>query len=179
MRLTGVLISVSVAVVLQALLSRYTAGARWTVDLVLVGVIYAAMRWGPVAGMFAGTLGGLLQDLLAQDVVGVGGLTKTLLGFVAGAGGAQFVLVRPQARMIIVAVATLVQGVMLTGLHTLIESADGGGQSWPGVPWTAILLQMGLNAAAALVAFQATEVVPGAIERGRANRRASLNRRRW
>jgi rod shape-determining protein MreD len=179
MRLTGVLVSVSVAVLMQALIARYTAGARWTVDLVLVGVIYAALRWGPVAGMLAGTLGGLVQDLLAGDVVGVGGLAKTLVGFAAGAIGAQFVLVRPQARMIIVAVATVLHRIMMLGLYSLIESADGGAQRWPAVPWTAILLQAGLNAACALVVFQATEVVPGALERSRANRRASLNRRKW
>jgi rod shape-determining protein MreD len=179
MRLTGVLITMFVAVLLQALLARYTAGARWTVDLVLVGVIYAALRWGPVAGMLAGTLGGLLQDMMAGDVVGVGGLAKTLVGFAAGAFGAQFVLVRPQARMIIVAVATVLQAFIMTGLHALIESAGGGAQHWPGVPWTAILMQTGLNAICGLVVFQASEGLPGAVERNRARRRASLNRRRW
>lgn len=179
MRLTGVLITVSVALLLQALLARYTAGSQSTVDLVLLGVIYAGLRWGPVAGMFAGTLGGLLQDMIAGDVVGVGGLTKTLIGFAAGAIGAQFVLVRPQARMIIVAVATVLHRLMMIGLYALIGSADATAPRWPGVPWSAILIQTGLNAICALVVFQASEGLPGAIERSRARRRASLNRRKW
>jgi len=172
MRLTGVLITVGISVLLQTLLARYTVAAPWAVDLVLVGVVYAGLRWGPVAGMLAGTLGGLLQDLLSRDIVGVGGLTKTLIGFTVGAVGAQFVLVRPQARVIIVAVATILHRLMMIGLYTLIEGGAG-------VPWKGVLIQTGLNAACALVAFQLTESLPGAVERGRANRRASLNRRKW
>jgi rod shape-determining protein MreD len=178
-RLTGVLITVSVALLLQALLGRYTAGGRATIDVVLVGVIYAGLRWGPVAGMLAGTLGGLLQDMMTGDVVGVGGLAKTLVGFAAGAFGAQFVLVRPQARMIIVAVATVLHRFMMIGLYAVIGSAGATGPRWPGVPWTAILIQTGLNAVCALVVFQASEGLPGAVERNRARRRASLNRRKW
>jgi rod shape-determining protein MreD len=178
-RLTGVLITVSVALLLQVLLARYTVGGRATADLVLVGVTYAGLRWGPVAGMFAGTLGGLSQDLIAGDVVGVGGLAKTLIGFAAGAFGAQFVLVRPHARMIIVGVATVLHRLMMIGLYALIGSAGAAEQRWPGVPWTGLLVQTGLNAVCALVLFQMSEGLPGVIERGRARRRASLNRRRW
>jgi hypothetical protein len=47
------------------------------------------------------------------------------------------------------------------------------------VPWTAILIQTGMNAVCALVVFQASEGLPGAVERNRARRRASLNRRKW
>ena len=113
-----------------------------------------------------------LQDLIAQDIVGVGGLTKTLIGFAVGVVGAQFVLVRPQGRVVIVAVATIVHRLMMAGLYGAI-----GGR--PGIVWSDILIQTGLNAAVALVAFQLTESLPGALERGRANRRATLNRRKW
>ena len=172
MRLTGVLITVAISLLLQTVLARYTVGVRWSVDLVLVGVIYAGLRWGPVAGMLAGTLGGLLQDLIAQDIVGVGGLAKTLIGFAVGVVGAQFVLVRPQGRVVIVAVATIVYRLMVGGLYGAI-----GGRA--GMVWSDILIQTGLNAAVALVLFQLTESLPGALERGRANRRATLNRRKW
>jgi len=172
MRLTGVLVTVAISLLLQTVLARYTVGVRWSVDLVLVGVIYSGLRWGPVAGMLAGTLGGLLQDLIAQDIVGVGGLTKTLIGFAVGVVGAQFVLVRPQGRVVIVAVATIVHRLMIGGLYGAI-----GGRA--GIVWSDILIQTGLNAAVALVVFQLTESLPGALERGRANRRATLNRRRW
>ena len=172
MRLTGVIISVTVSVLAQVLLSRYTAGERWIPDLVLVGVLFSGLRWGPVAGMLAGTVGGLIQDLISGETVGVGGLTKTLIGFAVGAIGAQFVLVRAQARMIITAVATVLHRLMILGLSSLLEGPSG-------VPWSDILIQTALTVVCALLAFQLTEAVPGAIERNRASRRATLSRRKW
>jgi rod shape-determining protein MreD len=173
MRLTGVLVSISLSLLGQALMARYAVGVRWLPDLVLVGVLYSALRSGPVAGMLAGTIGGLTQDLMtAHQVIGVGGLTKTLIGFAVGAIGAQFVLVRPQARLIIAAVATVLHRLMMIGLYSVIDRPSG-------VPWTDILIQTAATAACALLAFQLTEALPGAIERNRSNRRASLSRRKW
>ena len=98
----GVALAVVISVILQVTLARYTVGGRWVFDFVLVGVVYAALQWGPVSGLMAGTLGGLLQDVLAGQIVGVGGLAKSVVGFAAGIVGTQFVLTRPQARTIIV-----------------------------------------------------------------------------
>jgi rod shape-determining protein MreD len=173
MRLTGVLVTVLVAILLQIGLAQFTVGGRLTFDLVLVGTIYVALRSGPVAGMLAGTLGGLAQDMLGGGIVGVGGLAKTLVGFVAGVVGAQFVLVRPRARMIIVAVGTVGHRLMVLGLYALIE------QRWSGVPWTAILVETILNAVAGWIAFQTAEALPGAVAKGRMSRRSSLSRRQW
>jgi rod shape-determining protein MreD len=173
MRLTGVIVTVTVSVLLQTLLARYTAGQRWMPDLVLVGVLFSGLRWGPVAGMLAGTTGGLIQDLIAgESIIGVGGLTKTLVGFAVGAIGAQFVLVRAQARVIITALATILHRLMILGLNALLEGPSG-------VPWGDILIQTALTALCSLVAFQLTDAVPGAIERSRASRRATLSRRKW
>ena len=40
-------------------------------------------RWrsAPVTGMLAGTVGGLAQDALAGGIVGIGGMSKTIVGF--------------------------------------------------------------------------------------------------
>ena len=57
MRVTWVLVTVFVAVTLQVTLARYAVGGRWVFDFVLVGVVYAALQWGRVAGMLAGTVG--------------------------------------------------------------------------------------------------------------------------
>jgi rod shape-determining protein MreD len=169
----AVLLVVVIAVVLQAALARFTAGAEWGFDLVLVAVVYASLQSGPVAGMLAGTLGGLLQDLLASGIVGVGGLAKTLVGCATGAIGTQFVVARPWPRTAIVAGATVVHRLLVLALYGLIE------QHWPVVPWTAILVETGVNALAGLIAFQAGEGLPGALARGRVSRRSSLSRRQW
>jgi rod shape-determining protein MreD len=172
-KLTAVLLTLVVSVALQMGAARFALGPAWHIDFVLVGVVYAALYWGPAAGILAGTLGGLTQDLLSSGVVGVGGLAKTLIGFAAGTFGAQFIVVRPQARVLVVAVATIAHRAIMVVLYALID------QRWPAVSWSAILGEIVLNAAAALAAFQATEVLPGAISRNRQARRSTIRRREW
>jgi len=173
MKPAAVFITVLVSVVLQATLARYTVGGVWVFDLVLVGVIFAGLEWGPVAGILAGTIGGLLQDTLAGEILGIGGLAKTITGFAAGVIGTQFVLARPQARVLVAAGATVVHRVLILGLHGLID------QHWPGVAWMAMLAETGVNTACALVLFLASSAMPGIAERQRMSRRSSLSRRQW
>ncbi len=173
MKLAAVLLTVLVAVVLQVTLARYTVGGRWVFDLVLVGVVFASLQWGAAAGILAGTMGGLLQDVLAGGVVGVGGLAKTIVGFATGGVGTQFVLIRPHARVIIVVAATFVHRIIMVATYALID------QRWSGVPWASMLWEIGLNSLAALVVFQATNALPGVLARQRMSRRSSLSRRQW
>jgi rod shape-determining protein MreD len=173
MKFTSVVVTVLIGVILQVALARFTVGGRWVFDLVLVGVVYAALLWGPVAGMLAGTVGGLLQDLLSVGIIGVGGLSKTLVGFGAGVVGTQFVLVRPRSRTLVVAAATVVHRLIILGLYAAID------QRWSGVPWTAILAETAVNALVGFLAFHAADSLPGAVARGRQRGRSSLSRRNW
>ena len=50
-------------------------------DLVLVVVVYVALTTGPVSGMLAGSVAGLIQDALSSGVIGIGGLAKSIVGF--------------------------------------------------------------------------------------------------
>ncbi|HET9370347.1 MAG TPA: rod shape-determining protein MreD [Vicinamibacterales bacterium] len=172
MKIAWVLGTLLAAVVLQAALARYTVGGRWVFDLVLVGVVYCALQWGAAAGMAAGTLGGLFQDLLSGGLVGVGGFAKTLVGYATGVFGTQFVLAKPQVRAAIVAASTVVHRLTIVGMNALIDQ-------WQGVPWTPLLVETLLNSMVALVVFHVTEMLPGVVERGRASRRSSLSRRQW
>lgn len=173
MKFTSLLLTMVVGVTLQVTLARYTVGGSWVFDFVLVGVVFAGLQWGPTAGLAAGTMGGLLQDLLSGEVVGVSGLAKTLVGFAAGIIGTQFVLTRAHARSIIVAGATVVHRILMLALVGLID------QAWPGLSWTALLWETGLNTLAGFLVFQASSALPGVMARQRANRRSSLGRRQW
>jgi rod shape-determining protein MreD len=170
---TSVVATVVGAVVLQVTLARYTVGGDWVFDLVLVGVLFAGLQWGPAAGIMGGTIGGLLQDVLSGEIAGVGGLAKTIAGFGAGMIGTRFVLARPHARSIIVAVGTLVHRFTMLGLTALVE------QHWPGLSWGAMLAETGINTLVAFLVFQVAAAVPGAVERRRASGRTSLSRRQW
>lgn len=165
-----VILAMVAAVLVQAVLARYTGGGGWTFDVVLVSVIYVALQRGPVVGCVCGTVGGLAADLLSGGIVGVGGLTKTVLGFLAGQVGTQFVIARPSARMVIVAVCTVLHRLAVACLYGLID------QRWPGVAWTAMLVEAGVNALAVLAIFHVTTTVPGVLSRRR-TRRATYGRR--
>lgn len=173
MKLTSVLATVLIAVVLQVAFARFTVGGRWAFDLVLVGVVYAALRWEAVAGMVAGTVGGLLQDMFSGGIIGVGGLAKTLAGFATGIIGTQFVIAKPYARAVIVAGATVLHRLIMLGLQALID------QQWFGVPWAAMLGETAINSVCGFFAFHLTDALPGAIGRGRMSRRSSWGRRQW
>ena len=173
MRITSVIATVFVAVSVQVLLSRFTIADRWVFDLVLVGVVYAALQWGAVAGMLAGTIGGLMHDVLSGGIAGVGGLAKTAVGFAAGGVGTQLVVAKPHARMLIVAAASLAHRFAVLGLQAMID------ERWPGVSWQSVIGETLINALIGFVAFQVTEALPGAMARGRLSRRSSLSRRNW
>lgn len=173
MKTTAVLATVIVAVVLQLTFARYMIGGRLVFDLVLVGVVFAALQWGPVAGMLAGTIGGLLQDALSGGIVGVGGLAKTLVGYFTGQIGVQFVLTRPRARILPLAAATIVHRLLMLSFYGLID------QRWPQVWWAAMLWETVVNSACGLALFLAAAAVPNAMSRGRMSRRSSLSRRQW
>ena len=173
MRALRVLLTVVLALTLQMTLARFAVGGRWVFDLVLVGVVYAALYWGPVAGMWTGTLGGLMQDALSGDVIGLGGFAKTVAGFGAGVAGGQFIVARPFARAGTVAAVTVVHRLIIIGMLAAVD------QEWKGVAWAALLMEVGLNATAGFVAFQLTDRLPGAVRQSRERRRPSLSRGRW
>ncbi len=91
---------------LQTTLVRYLAIESIIPDIILLWVVYLALREGQIAGMTAGFFLGLTLDLLsgADTMLGLGALAKTVAGFSAGLfynenkitqvlGGYQFLLV--------------------------------------------------------------------------------------
>lgn len=173
MNTSRVLLTVAVGVILQMALARYAIADRWVFDLVLVAVVYAALTWGPVAGMWAGTIGGLVQDALSGEVIGVGGLAKTMVGLATGVAGAQFMVTRAPAQVATVAAVTLGHRYVVVSLLGLID------QRWSHPGWIAMLMEIGLNSLAGLLAFQAFGLWRGAMQQTRRFGRSSLSKRRW
>lgn len=164
MKTVKVLGAIIVALVLQTLLSRYLVHSRLALDLVLVAVTFVALQAGPVAGLFAGTLGGLVQDALSTGVLGIGGLAKTTVGFLAGVVGSQFIVSGPIPRFVVFVAASFVQLGVVLALETLLELRPMA-RSVP-------LVLMGAlgNALVGIVVSQLVDLLPGAVERRRAAR---------
>jgi len=164
-RAVGVLIAIAMALALQTTLARFLVAGTAAVDLVLVVVIYVALTGGAVTGMLAGSFAGIIQDALSSGVIGIGGLAKLIVGFLAGAIGQQFIVTSALPRFLTFLVATVVHAAVFMGLYVLL-----GLRSFPS-PWTAILSQAVGNAAVGMIAFTVLESLPGVAERRRAKRR--------
>ena len=96
----GVLIAIALALALQTTLARFLVGGTAALDLVLVVVVYVALTSGPVTGMLAGSLAGIVQDALSSGVIGIGGLANSIVGFLAGVIGQQFIVTAALPRLV-------------------------------------------------------------------------------
>ncbi len=170
MKTARVGLALGLALALQTTVAPLLAGAGVTVDLVLVVVVLIAITRGAVGGLWAGTVGGLLQDALSGGVIGVGGLAKTLVGYVVGAFAVQFNVSRPWHQGLVVFFASLAHAACFVGLYSLL-SDDRMATSEVGV-----LTQATANAVVGGGIAAALRAAPEALTRRRLRRR-SLTRR--
>jgi rod shape-determining protein MreD len=169
----AVIVAIAVSLVLQTTLSGLMIGRTLAVNLVLVATVYVALAFGAVTGMLAGTIGGLAQDALGGGIVGIGGMTKTITGFVVGVLGAQFNLSTTVPRLVMFVAATFVHNVMFEGLHAMI-----GGR--PFTPhWSAMLVEALVNGLVGVTMFLLVERGPEAMQRRRMSRGSSFGRKRF
>jgi rod shape-determining protein MreD len=159
-----IVIATLAAVALQTMLDRFMTGVL-AVDLVLVAVVYIALISGPEAGLLAGAFAGLIQDALSTTgIIGVGGLAKTLVGFMTGIIGTQFIVAQTLPRFVVFVVATIAHAVVFIGLYLVLDPRRFG------TPYVAIGGQAVGNAIVGIVAFQLAEFLPGAVERRRTSK---------
>jgi rod shape-determining protein MreD len=164
-RAAGVLISIALALALQTTLARFVVGGTAPIDLVLVAVVYIALTSGPVSGMLAGSVAGLIQDSLSTGVVGIGGLAKATVGFVVGVLGQQFIVTAALPRLVMFVGASVGYQLVFMGIYTLLQQ-----RSFPS-PWKAMATQALGNAVVGMIVFTIVEAFPGVMERRRAGRR--------
>jgi rod shape-determining protein MreD len=163
-RALGVLLAIAVALVLQTTVGRLLIRGTVAVDLVLVVVVYVALTSGPVTGLLCGAAAGLAQDALSSGIIGIGGLAKTLIGFLTGIIGTQFIVAQPIPRFVVFLAATAVHAFVFIGLYELLDLRQFG------APYAAVAGQAVGNAIVGIVAFQLVELLPGVLERRRAQR---------
>jgi len=164
MKTLVVLLALLAALAVQTSLSGLTLNAGRTVNLVVVAVVYVALVFGPVTGMMAGTAGGLAQDALTGGIVGVGSLSKTIVGFLAGLLGAQFIVAQPLPRFVMFISASVLHEVCYQGLSAAVEVRPFR------LAYAPVLTQAAINGMVGLAAFFMVERMPGKLQRRRARR---------
>ncbi len=172
MKTAVLLIALAAALLVQSVLAGLFVGASTAVNLVLVAVVYLALAYGAVTGLLAGTIGGLAQDTLGGGIVGLGGLTNTLIGFVVGVLSQQFNLSTWVPRLVMFIAATFVHDLVFQGLQAIAAGRPFA------LKWSAMLIQALVNGLIGSLAFGLVEQGPGALQRRRTSR-ASLARRRF
>jgi rod shape-determining protein MreD len=135
------------ALVVQALLPVYFPRAD-ILDLPLLVTIYFGLsRRNPSTGLLLGTVIGLLQDSLSKSPLGLYGIAKTIIGYVASSIGARLDTEHPIARFALTAVFFgLHQGVIALIKRLLLAQPEA---------WftTRLAIAAGLNALVAVFLF--------------------------
>jgi len=163
-RPAGIVLAVVAALALQTTLARFFVRGAVAVDLVLVAVVYVALTSGPGSGLLSGTFAGLVQDALSSRVLGIGGLAKTIVGFLAGVIGTQFIVSQPVPRFVVFFGSSVLDLVVSKGLYALLDLRQFGS------PYAAIAGESAANAIVGVAVFQLVELLPGAVERRKAAR---------
>ena len=83
-KIAAALLAIALALALQTTLASLVIRGTAALDLVLIVVVYLSLISGPVTGVLLGSAAGLVQDALSSGIIGIGGLAKTVVGFVAG-----------------------------------------------------------------------------------------------
>ena len=172
MKTSSIGLSLAVAVLVQTALVRIVAAGNAPVDLVLVVVVFAALSRGRVVGLWTGTVGGLLQDVLSGGIIGVGGLAKSIIGLLVGIAGAQFIIRTIWHRLFILVAASVAHAFCFLGVYVLVGTAA------PVATFTSVLIQAAVNAVVGIAAVGLIRAMSGALHWARQGR-TPFSRRHW
>jgi rod shape-determining protein MreD len=110
------------ALLLQTVLPLKLPLARLMDFPLLIGIYFALMRRDKVFGIALGTGLGLLQDALAHGFVGIFGIAKAIVGYLAASASTRFELESLLARTVLTAAFVLVHNLCVAVLqHALLE----------------------------------------------------------
>ena len=115
-----ILLSVIVAVIAQSFFPVYISKAG-ILDLPLLITIYFGLsRRNPSTGLLLGTFIGLLQDSLSKTPLGLFGIAKTIIGYLASSIGARLDTEHPAARFALTAAFFVLHQAMVVLVQKLL-----------------------------------------------------------
>ncbi|MFA5974990.1 MAG: rod shape-determining protein MreD [Elusimicrobiota bacterium] len=101
----------------QVLHNHYLGGSRFSVDLILIVVLYFGLLRGPVTGQVMGFVWGLLIDASSLGVMGLHGLLYALAGYGAGMLRRQL----DESKAFTQVILTFAVSVCYTGLYLVLD----------------------------------------------------------
>lgn len=136
-----------VALLLQAWLPRLLGGRAWF-DLPLVVTVYFALvRRDPIQGTLMGAGLGLFEDALTNLAIGVNGVAKTVVGFLAGSVGVRIDVENRTIRLMLTFVLSLLSSAIYLFIYRILLGID---LEWS---WLVEAIKAVVNTGIALVLF--------------------------
>jgi rod shape-determining protein MreD len=158
-RVVDAIVAILVAFVFQTVLGRYLPflaapqGQLRLEVLDLFTVVAAAfgLARGRTAGMFAGAAAGLLQDAFSGGLLGLNGISKTIVGYLSGIAGRHLIIGGWWTRSVFFALATILDVVIVAAVSYAAEDPRVMGEGF-----TPLYLCIG-NAIAGILFMKALE----------------------
>ena len=117
--------------------------------------------------MIAGMCSGLGGDIIGWKVLGPGGISKTIIGYMLSLASVKVSLDNPLVRLVILAFASALNTIMLSGLYLIVEQGPYIPGSW-GMIWQVMGYKIiGDTAAGGLIYIVLDRVFREQIERKR------------
>lgn len=136
------------AIILQVLLPRPFPRLALLDLPLLITVFFAVSRRNPVAGTLTGAAIGLLQDALTSQPIGVNGMAKSVIGYIAASIGIQVDVESLTTRLLINFLFCLLNSILLFLINRrLLGLLDFH------ILWGHELLRAGINTLVALPLF--------------------------
>lgn len=145
---TEILILLLLAGSFEVLLGRALPELRRYLDLPLILVVYLSLHSTAAKGAFRGTCFGLLSDLLVGTLLGLNGLSKTLIGYLVGLLRVRAAAEGVLGRMLLLAAAAALDTVVLVAILDLL------GQPLPDGPVPFIAIRSCVAAVAGVFVFR-------------------------
>ena len=173
MTTTGIALALAAALLAQTAIVRMVASEGLPTDLVLLVVIFAALSRGRVAGLWTGTAGGLLQDVLSGGIIGISGLAKSTTGVLIGMARAHFVIETVWQHLAVIMLASTFHTVSVLGVYALVGAA-------PAATAAFVLSRAAADGALGISVLALARGMPVGVQRMRRRRRMrQAARRSW
>jgi rod shape-determining protein MreD len=112
------------ALVVQAWLPRVLGSYAWF-DLPLVVTVYFALdRRSPIQGTLMGATMGIFEDALSHHAIGINGVAKTLVGFLAASVGMLIDVEEQTVRLILNFLLSLLSGALYVFVYRILLGLD-------------------------------------------------------
>lgn len=161
-------VALSVATLLQIAGVSLFPQFSLAVDFFLVIVVFNAMDGNSAAGMFGGTVAGLVTDGLTGGYFGLFGIANTVVGYGTAVTAQRLVIQRPASSLLVFAVAAAAQQLILLGLSLLfLADADLPQYSW-------ILVKVGTTGLLGGVLYLANRRMRSRVEMWRRTRKTRI-----